>query len=118
MPDSPVQKVLFILNPLAGGKPKFAWEKGIRDFFKTSPHQFEIYDTTGQNDQESIRYWVNSWYPDKVVVVGGDGTLKTSGRGVDRFGHSDLRVPSRLFQWYGSGIGNACKPCRLPAHTF
>lgn len=76
MPDYPVQKVLFILNPLAGGKPKSAWEKGIRDFFKTSPHQFEIYDTTGQNDQESIRYWVNSWQPDKVVVVGGDGTLK------------------------------------------
>lgn len=76
MPDHPVQKVLFILNPLAGGKPKYAWEKGIRDFFKTSPHQFEIYDTTGRNDQESIRYWINSWHPDKVVVVGGDGTLK------------------------------------------
>lgn len=64
------------MNPVAGGKHKANWENGIRDYFKDSPHKFEIYNTTGIDDNESISYWIDSWKPDKAVAVGGDGTLK------------------------------------------
>ncbi len=64
------------MNPVSGGKSKSNWETGIREYFKTSRHKFEIYNTTGKDDQESIRYWINTWHPDKVIAVGGDGTLK------------------------------------------
>lgn len=64
------------MNPVAGGKHKANWETGIRDYFKEQEHRFELYNTTGKNDQESLRYWIDTWQPDKVVAVGGDGTLK------------------------------------------
>jgi len=64
------------MNPVAGGKHKANWETGISEYFKHRSHQYEIYNTSGTNDQESLRYWIESWKPDKVVAVGGDGTLK------------------------------------------
>lgn len=69
-------KILFVLNPKAGGKHKANWETGIRQYFKASAHKFEIYNTTGKNDLESICFWLLDWKPDKVVAVGGDGTMK------------------------------------------
>ncbi|RYZ51808.1 MAG: diacylglycerol kinase family lipid kinase [Sphingobacteriales bacterium] len=69
-------KFLFIMNPVSGGKNKGTWETAIRDYFRDSPHKCEIYSTNGENDAESLRYWVDDWKPDKVVAVGGDGTLK------------------------------------------
>ncbi len=64
------------MNPVAGGKHKANWELGIREYFRNRPHKFEIYNTSGENDQESLRYWIKTWKPDRVVTVGGDGTLK------------------------------------------
>ena len=76
MPDTNSFKFLFVMNPVAGGKHKAGWETGIREYLKNSPHKFEFYNTTGANDEESIRFWIESWKPDKVIAVGGDGTLK------------------------------------------
>ena len=76
MPIPASQKLLFVINPVAGGKSKLNWEAGIREYFRNSPHAHEIYSTTRTNDIESIKYWVETWKPDKVVAVGGDGTLK------------------------------------------
>ncbi len=76
MPDQDSKKFLFIVNPVAGGKSKVNWEAGIKEYFKSSPHHHEIYSTHRDSDIESIRYWVDSWKPDRVVAVGGDGTLK------------------------------------------
>ncbi len=64
------------MNPVSGGRHKASWESGVRDYFRHSQHKFEIYNTNGKNDQESLRYWVERWQPDKVIAVGGDGTLK------------------------------------------
>lgn len=76
VPDTESKRFLFVMNPVAGGKHKANWETGIREYFKTFSHRFEIYNTTGTNDQESLRYWIHTWKPDKIIGVGGDGTIK------------------------------------------
>jgi diacylglycerol kinase (ATP) len=76
VPDNPTLKLLFILNPVSGGKSKSNWETGIREYFRASDNKYEIYNTSGHNDLESIKYWIETWGPDKVIAVGGDGTLK------------------------------------------
>ena len=76
MPDSAPKRFLFVLNPVAGGRHKADWESGIRDYFRQLPFKFEIYNTTGRDDRESLRYWIKSWNPDAVIAVGGDGTVK------------------------------------------
>ncbi len=69
-------KLLFVINPVSGGRSKESWETGIKDYFRQTQHNIEIFHTSGKNDKESIGFWIQSWRPDKVVAVGGDGTLK------------------------------------------
>jgi len=68
-------KILFAINPISGGKKKQNHEETIRQFFKDRPEQVECFMLDGSYDQESIRHWIDSWKPDKVVAVGGDGTV-------------------------------------------
>jgi YegS/Rv2252/BmrU family lipid kinase len=69
-------KLLFIINPVSGGKEKQDWEEQIRTYFKTSPHEMEFFLLTGKNDEGSVEHYINTINPDKVVTVGGDGTVK------------------------------------------
>jgi YegS/Rv2252/BmrU family lipid kinase len=73
--DEP-QKILFVINPVSGGKEKQDWEASIRDFFKDLPHSIEFYLLNGENDSASIEHHINSIQPQKVVAVGGDGSVK------------------------------------------
>ena len=69
-------KILFIINPVSGGKEKTDWETQIREYFKQSPHEMEFYLLTGENDRASVEHHIDSTKPDRVVTVGGDGTVK------------------------------------------
>lgn len=68
-------KILFVINPISGGKKKQDWEASIREFFLSQPHSIEIFLLNGQTDLESVQHWVKTFEPDRVVAVGGDGTV-------------------------------------------
>ena len=40
----------------------------------------EIFMLTGEHDAESLRYWINKMNPDRVVAVGGDGTVQMAAK--------------------------------------
>jgi YegS/Rv2252/BmrU family lipid kinase len=69
-------KFFFIINPISGGKEKGDWEASIRNYFKETPHQVETYLLTGNNDQHSIQHHMQTVKADRVIAVGGDGTVK------------------------------------------
>lgn len=68
-------KILFVLNPVSGGKKKFDWENAIRNYFKDLAHTIEIYILTGKDDTGSVDYWIKKLSITRVVAVGGDGTV-------------------------------------------
>ncbi|MDQ6762909.1 MAG: diacylglycerol kinase family lipid kinase [Bacteroidota bacterium] len=68
-------KILFVLNPVSGGKKKIDWEPLIRNYFKERSHIIEFFVLTGAGDDSSIGYWFEKFKPDRVVAVGGDGTI-------------------------------------------
>jgi YegS/Rv2252/BmrU family lipid kinase len=70
------RKLLFVVNPVSGGKEKRDWEASIREYFKEKPHHIEFYLLTGKNDKTSIQHYIDRMRPDTVVAVGGDGTVK------------------------------------------
>lgn len=85
MPEQEVLKLLFILNPNAGSRKHskrkwlhsfINWETEIRAYLKNTSHQFQLYNITSDHEHESIKYWAEKLQPDRVVVVGGDGTVK------------------------------------------
>ena len=69
-------KFLFVINPVSGGKSKENWETSITEFFKDLPHTIQVFLLSGQDDSASIKHHIITWQPDRVVAVGGDGTLK------------------------------------------
>lgn len=75
MEPSPNLNILFILNPVSGGRKKVDWEPLIRNYFGSLPVKFEFYMLTGKDDASSIQYWIKKLCPQKVVAVGGDGTI-------------------------------------------
>lgn len=70
-------KILFVINPVSGGKSRIDWESRIREYFNGQPHNIAFYILTGQSDNASIEHHIKRFAPDRVVAVGGDGTIKS-----------------------------------------
>ncbi len=67
--------ILFIVNPISGGKNKTKWEPIIRDYFKSLSEKIDFFILTGTDDGPSIKDRIRKSIPKKVVAVGGDGTV-------------------------------------------
>ncbi|MEI9946626.1 MAG: diacylglycerol kinase family protein [Chitinophagaceae bacterium] len=68
-------KLLFIINPGAG-KNKTDWKKEITDYFSSLSHQVELFELPPVCEPGVIIKKINDFSPDRVIAVGGDGTLK------------------------------------------
>ncbi|MCK8491125.1 MULTISPECIES: diacylglycerol/lipid kinase family protein [Spirosoma] len=67
---------LFAINPVSGGKAKTDWEDGIHNHFDNSPNKAEFLYLDGKTDEEELKKKIAQVKPDRVVAVGGDGTIK------------------------------------------
>jgi YegS/Rv2252/BmrU family lipid kinase len=67
--------ILFIINPASGGRKKIKWEPVIRNYFKQLSYQIDFFILRGNGDASSIGHWIKKLAPQKVVAVGGDGTV-------------------------------------------
>lgn len=76
MHNQNVLKLLFIINPVSGGKEKQDWEASIRQYFIQRPEAIEFYVLTGNNDKTSVQHHIERAKPNRVIAVGGDGTVK------------------------------------------
>ncbi|MBA4166445.1 MAG: diacylglycerol kinase family lipid kinase [Chitinophagaceae bacterium] len=72
-------KILFVINPVAGGN-KTDWEPLIRQHFEQTDLNIAIHTLTGENDVAPIKRIVEKSKPEKVVAVGGDGTVSLVAR--------------------------------------
>jgi len=81
MPDLLPRKILFVINPISGGKIKTDWETSIREFYSTRvASSIEFFVLDGQHDRDSLCHWIDKVKPQKVVAVGGDGTVSIVAR--------------------------------------
>ena len=67
--------LLFIINP-GSGNNKTDWRKEIETFFKDKPFSIELHDLPNPCELQIIKDLITSKKPDKVIAVGGDGTVK------------------------------------------
>lgn len=70
------QKILFVINPIAGGKKNNDWEAVIREACKDHLADLDFFLQTGKGDKAAIVERIEQNRPGKVVAVGGDGTVK------------------------------------------
>ncbi|HEX8278955.1 MAG TPA: YegS/Rv2252/BmrU family lipid kinase [Segetibacter sp.] len=67
--------LLFVINPVSGGKEKKDHEAAIQEYFQKLPHKIEFFLLNGKNDAEQLEECIMQVKPQKVVAVGGDGTV-------------------------------------------
>lgn len=67
---------LFAINPVSGGTGKTDWTVGINTYFADLPHTAHLLYLNGETDEDTLRQTIADLKPDRVVAVGGDGTLK------------------------------------------
>ena len=76
MKNNDASKLLFVINPVSGGNKKTVWETGIGQYFANTAHHIKIFNLNGKNDTSLLRESITLFQPDKVIAVGGDGTIK------------------------------------------
>src|SRR4051794_34997651 len=67
--------LLFVINPVSGGKQKKDHEDVINKYFEKFPHKIDFFFLDGKNDAEELERCIEKLHPEKVVAVGGDGTI-------------------------------------------
>ena len=68
-------KLLFILNP-GSGNGETDYKVAIQHFFSALQHDYEIYELPKDCSSQQIKARIDEAKPDRVIAVGGDGTLK------------------------------------------
>jgi YegS/Rv2252/BmrU family lipid kinase len=72
-------KLLFVVNPISGGKNKEIFLNNAEAYCKKYGIEWEYFHTTGEDDVQKLASAVQEVVPDRVVSIGGDGTtLMTS----------------------------------------
>ncbi|AMM52157.1 hypothetical protein TH61_14525 [Rufibacter sp. DG15C] len=70
-----MKKILFVVNPISGDIDKQDLEETLKGFCLNQKISAEFYKTTGEQDEEKLKEKINSFKPEAVVAVGGDGTV-------------------------------------------
>ena len=68
-------KILFIINQ-ASGNNTTNWQSFIEDYFRGKDHPIKIINLEGLFSVDSLKKEVAGFDPQRVVAVGGDGTVK------------------------------------------
>lgn len=70
------KNILFVVNPISGDLDKSDLIESVQEFADTNNVDLEVYETTGKNDVKKIQDLYNKYSPERIVVAGGDGTIK------------------------------------------
>lgn len=76
MPDKIKLKFLFVINPGSGNNNNKNWPELIKEYFASLTHVIELFELTPDCDAGAIKKAITAFTPDRVVAVGGDGTIK------------------------------------------
>lgn len=70
-----ISTLYFIINP-GSGNQQMNHEEAVRDFFKDTPYTIYIYKISAKCRVDEIKEEIAQYRPDRVIAVGGDGTVK------------------------------------------
>lgn len=83
------KKFLFVLNPISGGSDKADMQDVVKDYANAEGITLIEYETTGEDDEAKILKLYKEHNPDRILVAGGDGTIKMVAEAVE---HTDAVI--------------------------
>lgn len=79
------KNVLFVVNPVSGDLDKSQLIEAVGFFAVNQQVHFELYETTGQDDLEQVKRLYEQHQPERIIVAGGDGTIKMVAEAVEPY---------------------------------
>ncbi|SNR74147.1 diacylglycerol kinase family protein [Flavobacterium sp. ov086] len=79
------KNILFVVNPISGDLDKSDLIEAVEEFATTNHFDLEVYETTGKQDQKRIQALYNQYLPERIVVAGGDGTIKMVAEAMEQY---------------------------------
>lgn len=70
------KNILMVVNPISGDMDKAEFTETAKLFAEKEGMDFFVYETTGKNDEQNIREACKKHNPHRVLIAGGDGTIK------------------------------------------
>ncbi|MFB9078989.1 diacylglycerol/lipid kinase family protein [Flavobacterium procerum] len=77
------KNALFIVNPISGDLDKSDLVEAAQEFAAVHNMNLNVYETTGKNDIKNIQTLYNEFQPERIVVAGGDGTIKMTAEAME-----------------------------------
>lgn len=68
--------ILMVVNPISGDLDKSESIEAVKDYCEINNLSLATFFTTGEDDMAEIRKLYNTHKPERVIIVGGDGTIK------------------------------------------
>jgi diacylglycerol kinase family enzyme len=65
-----------VVNPISGDLDKSDLITVVGEFSDTNHFHLEVYETQGKNDIKKIQKLYSQYLPQRIIVAGGDGTIK------------------------------------------
>lgn len=79
-----LKKCLLIVNPIAGGNDKTNLVTTVHDYARNEGVEIIEFETTGKDDEEVIKKMYKEHKPERILVAGGDGTIKMVAEAVEK----------------------------------
>lgn len=76
---TPQKIYLLVVNPISGSVDKSEFITAVEDYAKPLSIGIVIYETSGKDDEQKILELFETHKPERVLVAGGDGTIKMVG---------------------------------------
>lgn len=70
------KNVLLVVNPISGDLDKSDLLDTVQEFSAINKFNLIVYETTGEKDFAAIQSLYEEYNPERIVVAGGDGTIK------------------------------------------
>lgn len=74
MENNRTDRILFIINP-GSGTNKIDWPEAIRNYFTKLDESIKLFELQKNSKPAEIRQLIDSFRADRVIAVGGDGTV-------------------------------------------
>jgi diacylglycerol kinase (ATP) len=83
------KNIVFVVNPISGDLDKSDIIEAVQEFAAIHYFNLTVYETTGKQDLEAVQLIYDKILPERIVVAGGDGTIKMVAEAVE---HCDVIV--------------------------
>ena len=70
------KNIIFVVNPISGDVDKTQYIEATKLFAEAENLEFILFETTGEDDISKIKSLYNQHKPERIIVAGGDGTIK------------------------------------------